>query len=136
MKAHVLAVIGYIVATLATQATSHFGINAAHYAAVSYIKPEPIFPLGLLSMVLQGAVLSYVFARSRYADRSLFDAIKVSWLFGLFLVSYIALAEAAKYAVPSVPSWIAVEVIVGFIQFTLIGVLLGLAHRACRQRAT
>jgi len=44
-------------------------------------------------------------------------------------VSYEALAEAAKYGVPSVASWIAVEVAAGFVQFTFYGVLLGLVHR-------
>jgi len=45
-------------------------------------------------------------------------------------VSYEALAEAAKYSVPSVTSWIAVEVAAGFVQFTLFGALLGWVYRA------
>ena len=53
-----------------------------------------------------------------------------AWLVGSILVSYEALAEAAKYGVPSVASWIAVEVAAGFVQFTLYGVLLGWVHRA------
>jgi hypothetical protein len=36
-----------------------------------------------------------------------------------FSSAYIALGEAAKYAVPGVPSWIAVELLTGFVQFTL-----------------
>jgi len=52
-----------------------------------------------------------------------------AWLVGSILVSYEALAEAAKYGVPSVASWIAVEVAAGFVQFTFYGVLLGLVHR-------
>jgi hypothetical protein len=38
-------------------------------------------------------------------------------LFGAFLLSYIALAEAAKCSVPSVLGWITVEVVVGFVQY-------------------
>lgn len=79
-------------------------------------------------MIIQGAVVSFVFANSRFGGRSLFDAIKFAWLFGAFLVSYIALAEAAKYSVPSLSSWIAVEIAVSFVQFTLVGVALRLAH--------
>src|SRR2546429_9798409 len=69
---------------------------------------------------------------------SLHDALPIStghavlfaWLVGGILVSYEALAEAAKYSVPSVASWIAVEVAVGFVQFTLYGALLSWVHRA------
>ena len=130
MKRHILAVIGYIAATFATQATSHFLLFREHYAAVSYMKSEPVFALGITSMIIQGIVISVVFANSRFSGKTLFDALKLTWLFGVFLVSYIGLAEAAKYAVPSIPSWIGVEFLAGAIQFTLAGIFLWLAHRA------
>ena len=63
------------------------------------------------------------------------SAVRLAWLFGAFLVSYIALGEAAKYTVPSIPSWIAVEVGVGFVQFTIAGLLLGLAHRSAGKQS-
>ncbi|MDA8180297.1 MAG: hypothetical protein M0T69_12340 [Deltaproteobacteria bacterium] len=129
MGKHILSVIGYIAATFATQATSHFLLFAQHYSAVPYIKSDPIFALGFLSMIIQGAVLSVVFAQSRFSGKSVFHGVVFAWLFGAFLVSYIGLAEAAKYAVPSVPSWIGVEFLVGSAQFTIAGIFLGLAHR-------
>ncbi len=63
-------------------------------------------------------------------------SVRFSWLVGAFIVSYIALAEPAKYYVPSIPLWIAVEGGVGFVQFTLAGLLLGLAHRATEKRSS
>jgi hypothetical protein len=129
MRRHILSVLGYIVATFVTQAASHFVIFAQHYATISYLKAEPIFALGFTTMIIQGSVLSYVFANSRFAGRSLMDAVRLAWLFGAFLVSYIALGEAAKYSVPSIPSWIAVEAGVGFVQYALAGIFLGFAHR-------
>ena len=129
MKQHILTVLGYIVATFATQATSHFVLFAQHYAAVPYIKSQPIFALGFLAMIIQGSVMSFAFADSRFSGKSLVHAVMFAWLFGAFLVSYIALGEAAKYAVPGVPSWIAVELLAGFVQFTLAGIFLGFAHR-------
>jgi len=55
-----------------------------------------------------------------------------------FLVSYVALGEAGKYTVPSVGTWVVVEVIAGCGQFTLFGLLLWLVHRRpaiARERA-
>jgi len=71
----------------------------------------------------------------RFSDNGIKGAVQCAWLFGAFLVSYIALAEAAKYSVPNVGSWIAVETGVGFVQFSLAGLLLGWAH-AGSQRAS
>jgi hypothetical protein len=130
MKKHLLAVLGYIIATFATQAASHFILFKDHYAAVPWIKGEPVFALGLLTMIIQGAILSVVYSWSQFHTGSIVDAMKLSWLLGAFLVSYIALGEAAKYAVPAIPSWIGVEYLSGTIQFTLAGVLLSFAHRS------
>ena len=59
---------GYVVATLLLQGTSHFALNAAHYAAVPHIRPEPLFAFGILSMLVQGAILSAVYAHRRDGD--------------------------------------------------------------------
>lgn len=75
-----------------------------------------------------------MFANSRFSGKSIFHGVIFAWLFGAFLVSYIGLAEAAKYAVPSVPSWIGVEFLVGSAQFTIAGILLGLAHRGFQRK--
>ncbi len=130
MRKHLLAVLAYVVATFATQAVSHFGVNAAHYAAVTYLRAQPIFALGVLSMLIQGSIMSYLYTHLPESGRSTGHAVLFGWLVGGILVSYEALAEAAKYSVPSVASWIAVEVAVGFVQFTLYGALMGWVHRA------
>jgi hypothetical protein len=48
---------------------------------------------------------------------------------GAVLGSYIALAEAGKYAVTDVGSWFVVEAGAAAVQFTVFGLLLGLIHR-------
>jgi len=130
MRKHVLAVLAYVVATFGAQAVSHFGVNAAHYAAVTYLRAQPIFVLGVLSMLIQGSIMSYLYAHLSESWQSTGHAVLFAWLVGGILVSYEALAEAAKYSVPSVTSWIAVEVAAGFVQFTLFGALLGWVYRA------
>ena len=74
-------------------------------------------------------MLSLVYAHSRFSGEGLNGALRLSWLLGAFLVSYIGLAEAAKYEVPSIPEWIGVEALAGAVQFTLAGVLLWWAHQ-------
>jgi hypothetical protein len=132
LRTHLLTVLAYVIATFAVQATSHFGVNAGHYAAVTFERPEPIFPLGIASMVIQGLALSWLFAVRPPARRTVGDAVRFAWLAGTILVSYIALGEAGKYTVPSVPSWLAVEIGAGFAQFTAFGLLLGAIHRERR----
>src|SRR2546425_9302313 len=130
MSKHVLAVLVYVVAAFSTQAVSHFGVNAAHYAAVTYLRPQPLFALGILSMLIQGSIMAYLYAHVPGAGRSIGHAVFFAWLVGGILVSYEALAEAGKYNVPGVGSWIAVELGAGGVQFTLYWAPLGLGHPA------
>lgn len=133
MTRHVLAVLSYLVATFAVQGLSHFAVNKAHYAAVAHMRADAIIPFGMLAMIVQGTVLSIAY--TRMGGKSLFDSVRFAWLAGAFLVSYIAFGEAGKYVLPSIASWITVEVIAGFAQFTLYGGLLGLVYRCIRSGA-
>jgi len=104
MKKDLLAVLAYGVATFVTQALSHFVVNNAHYAAVTYLRPDPIFPLGVATMLIQGCILSYLYSCLVTQERSIRHAVRFGWLTGGFLVSYIVLGEAAKYVVPAISS--------------------------------
>jgi hypothetical protein len=79
-------------------------------------------------MIIQGTIMSLVFSWLRQRAGLMIDSLVVSWLFGAFLVSYISFGEAAKYSVPSMASWIGVEIFAGAVQFTLAGLLMGWAH--------
>ena len=125
-----LSVVAYIVSTFAVQAVSHFIINKEHYARVGHLKSSPVFALGVLSMLVQGVCLAALYAAMPGHEGGAAAGIFFAWKAGAVLVSYIALAEAAKYTVPSIPAWIAVESAAGLAQFTLFGILLGLIHRA------
>jgi len=127
MKKYIIGTFIYILVSFAVQSISHFVINAEHYASVSFMRKEPIFALGFITMILQGVVLSYLF--NMYGNNEF--TIKKGLLFGLLItalfVSYPALVEPAKYLVPNIGSWALVEGLVGLFQFTLFGVLLSLS---------
>lgn len=127
MLAHLLTVVGYIAATALAQGLSHFKINAAHYSATGFYREAPIAPLGVLAMVVQGLILSLVFARF-VPGGSVTAALVIAWAFGAFLASYMAFGLAGELKVPSVGAWITVELTAAAVQFTLIGLALWAAH--------
>ena len=125
----ILTVLAYAFTTFAVQGASHFAINAEHYAGISIMRAEPIVPMGLASMVIQGTLFALLFPAFNSDGRTMRNALVFSWALGGFLASYIVLGEAGKYAIPSISSWLAVELSTAALQFTLFGVLLGLLHR-------
>jgi hypothetical protein len=134
----VLTVLAYMVTTFAVQGASHFAINAEHYAAISIMRAEPIIPMGLASMVIQGAIFALLFPvynRGVGNGRTMRNALVFSWALGGFLASYIVLGESGKYAIPSIPSWVAVEASVAAVQYSFFGLLLGQLHRQSESHA-
>jgi len=133
MLKHALSIVAFMVVSFAVQGLSHFVINKAHFDAIGFPRPDPLIPLGLLVMIIQGLILSIALATWRPKMVTLKDGLAVSMTFGIFLVSYIAIVEPSKYIVPSIQSWLMVEGLAGLIQFGLYGVLLGLIHKRLGQ---
>ena len=78
-------------------------------------------------MIVQGLILSLIYASYQPGD-SITTAVLIAWAFGAFLASYMAFALAGELKVPSIVSWITVELVAAGIQFTLIGLALWAAH--------
>lgn len=125
---HILSVVAFMVVSFAAQALSHFVINQEHFSSIAHHRQEPIIPLGLAAMVIQGLLISITLRAWRSGDIVLLDGLIVSLVFGVFLSAYISLVEPAKYTIPDIAAWMRVETLVSTIQFVLFGLALGLIH--------
>lgn len=99
-----------------------------HRLAIYSRLDDPIVPLGFLSMVIQGAVLAYLYPFVAHGDNPLVDGLRFGGLMGVFIASSAVLAEAAKQRVTSLATWFAVEGLYYTIQFGLSGLALGLIY--------
>lgn len=129
MKKLAMTVAAFIIVTFGVQGLSHFVINVEHFAAIDFMRPQPVLPLGFAVMIIQALILGLAMTRLWPNGATIKQGLSVSACFGLFLGSYIVLAEPAKYAAPSIPAWMFVEGVASFTQFTVFGLLLGLIYR-------
>jgi hypothetical protein len=67
--------------------------------------------MGIGAMLIQGLLFAVFFPAVKRGSVTVWDGVKFSWVLGAFLTSYIVLGEAGKYAVPSIPAWIGVELV-------------------------
>lgn len=126
MKYYTFGTLAFILASFIVQALSHFTINTEHYSEISFIREEPIMILGILTMLIQGFILTYFYQFIPKNRSALINGLAYSLLMGLFFSSYIWLVEPSKYQVPSISSWMMVEFSASLVQFSLFGVMLGL----------
>ena len=127
MKPRILLIgtLCYVFASFLVQFVSHFAINASHYAGISFMRTEPLMFLGVLTMILQGLILTIIYVTWAKGNYSIRNGVLFAWLVGAFFVAYPALVEADKYAVENIGQWIWVEASAGFVQFTIFGLFLG-----------
>lgn len=96
---------------------------------------DPIIPLGFAAMLIQGAILAYLFPRVRHGGAPLLEGIRFGLLTGVFIASSAVLAEAAKQRVTSLPTWLVLESLYYLIQFSLSGILIAYVYRGSTKAA-
>ena len=123
------AVLGYSVITLVLGMMWHFvWFHDLYHQLGIYNRQAPIIPLGMLSMLIQGLILAYLYPFFYKAGHPVTQGIKYGLLMGLYLYSVSTLANAAKMMVASMPVWLGIQALFHTIQFVLAGAVIGLAY--------
>ena len=126
IKKIILGTLGYIITSFIVAVTWHFALFPDVYARIgAYSRQEPIFALGILSMLIQGIILSYLFQFYHRGIRPIKEGIIFALIMGTFMVSLTAIAFAAKVEVSPLGTWFGVQIGFHLIQFILTGVILG-----------
>ncbi len=124
-----LAAFGYILVSFALGASWHFAFFPKVYHEFGiYNRADPIIPLGLLSMIVQGAVMAVIYPRWYRGEAPLAGGLKFGFLMGLFLFSVSTIANAAKIQVNGLGSFVLMQVVFHTLQFGLSGAVFGWAY--------
>jgi hypothetical protein len=126
-----LGVAAYLVPSFPIAYLWHLVWLAPSYDALGIYRPDPIIPFGLLSMLIQGVIFSWVYPRA-FPDRS-GSIWRQGLLYGAGLAilswSFTTLAVAAKNVMGSVPTYLVLETGFTLLQFVVVGPLIALAYR-------
>lgn len=120
----------YLVITFAMGFVWHLVIFKELYAELGIFTriDDPIIPLGFTAMLIQGAVLAYLYPLIAKSGNPISEGLKFGLLMGLFIASSAVIAEAAKQRVSSLPTWLVVESVYYAIQFSLSGIAIAFIY--------
>lgn len=121
---------GYVLTTFAGGALWHLVLFESTYVKLQIFTriEDPVIPLGLSAMVIQGAVLAYVYPLVSRRLRPAADGARFGALTGIFLATSAVLAEAGKNYVASLGTWLVLEGSYYLLQFMLSGLAIGLVY--------
>lgn len=126
-----LGLIAYVVPSFPLAYSWHLTAFADQYAKLDLLRTDPILPMGLATMILQGAVFSWAYPRLFDTGRLVWlgSAMRAAMVFGLLAWSYAVLAVAAKTQMTSTPQFLALESGWTLLQFAVTMPLLALVWR-------
>jgi len=126
MKKYGLAVLAYVFCTFLIAAPWHLVLFKPVYDELAiFTRQEPLIPLGLVSMLMQGLVLSYLYPLYAQGRHSVKTGATFGLLMGVLLASSAVFAEAGKQNVTSLSTWLLLESAYFLFQFSVVGVIIG-----------
>jgi hypothetical protein len=123
-KLTLLGTLSYTLVTFPLAVVWHVVIFEEKYHAFGYFEGEPNFMLGLLTIIIQGYVLSLLYPYVKFKGQGIIRGLKYSLLIGVFFWSSHVLAFVAKQVVDSSLSFIVMESFYLLIQFAIYGLFI------------
>jgi hypothetical protein len=139
MKRYALAMLAYLVPTVALGFIWHLILFKDYYDALQIYRPDVITPFGFLSMLIQAGIFAWIYNRT-LADRAdraaswLARGAVLALIGGTLSWSYTTLAVAAKNVMASVPDYLLIETAFTAVQWLVVGPLMALAFSSASQR--
>ena len=121
--------IAYTVGTFSLAILWHVILFEDRYRTFGYFEGEPNFIVGLLTILVQGTILSVLFPLVRLSGSAYVRSFKFALLIGTFFWTSHVLAFVAKQAIDNPGVFVAMETVYLCLQFGLFGLLIGFIYR-------
>ena len=128
-KLTLLGTLAYTLVTFPLAVIWHVVLFEDKYHSFGYFEGEPSFILGLLTIIIQGFVLSFLYPYVKFRGQGFNRGLKYSLLIGVYFWTSHVLAFVAKQVVDSSVLFVVMESFYLLIQFGVYGLLIGKIYR-------
>ncbi len=134
IRAVLLGTLAYTLVTFPLAVIWHVVLFAQQYRAFGYFEGEPSFILGLLTIIIQGFILSLLYDRFNFTGQGIVKGLRYALLMGVFFWTSHVLAFVAKQVVDSSLWFVLMESFYLVIQFGIYGLLIALIHNKMNKK--
>jgi len=124
-----MATTSYVILTMAIAFPWHMiWFHDLYESLGAATRTEPVIPLGMLSMIIQGFVIAYLYPFYYRGGNPVTQGIKFSLLIGAIIYSVMGFAMAAKIDINPISTYLTYSFIFQLAQFVVTGIALGLIY--------
>lgn len=127
-KPVIFGTLAYTFVTFPLAVIWHILLFEEKYKGFGYFQGEPSFLLGFVTILIQGAFLSFLYPFVKFSGNGLIRGLKYSLLIGVFFWTSHVLAFVAKQTIQNPAGFVAMESFYLFLQFGIYGVLIGFIY--------
>jgi len=129
IKAIIYGTLAYTLTTFPIAVIWHVVLFKDKYQLFGYFEGEPNFILGLLTIIIQGVVLSFLYPYVTFSGKRIIRGLKFSLVVGIFFWSSHVLALLAKQTMESPLVFLVMESFYLLLQFGIYGVLISIIYK-------
>jgi len=129
MKKFILATISFFILTMPWAYLWHvIWFHELYGQLGAFTRSAPIMPLGIASVLIQGAVIAYLYPFYYRGGHPIAQGIKFSLIIGLMVYTMMGFTTAAKIVIEPISTYLAYVTIYQLVQFIVTGAVLGLIY--------
>lgn len=128
MRPFLLGTAAYTSVTFVWAVVWHIVFFKDQYQSFGYFTGEPSFILGFVTILMQGAILSWLYPMTMFRDSRGMSGLRFSLVVGLFFWTSHVLAFVAKQEIINAGLFMVMESFYLLIQFAAYGLLIGLIY--------
>lgn len=129
MKKHVLAVLAFSIPTFPLGYAWHLVLFGDYYSKLEIYRDDILIEYGILSMLIQGAVYSYIYSRLFAGEPIIKGALKFSALVIPLAISYSVFVIGAKHQMTSPFNFTIIEICFALLHYSVCSPLIACVHR-------
>jgi hypothetical protein len=129
IKKIIMATLSYVVLTMAIAYPWHLmWFHDLYIELGAYTRATPSIPLGILSMLVQGVVIAYLYPFYYRSGNPTLNGVTFSLMMGFVVYSVMGFAMAAKVDINPISTYLTYNAVFQFIQYVVTGIALGLIY--------
>lgn len=129
MKKTIAATVSYVVLSMMIAYPWHMlWFHDLYIQLGAVTRAQPIIPLGLLSLFIQGYVIAYLYPYYYRGGQPIIQGIKFTLTIGLMIYTVQGFATAAKMDINPVTTYLLYHTFFQLLQFIVTGIALGLIY--------
>lgn len=130
IKKVALGTVGFFISNFIVQGVLAMIFAGDYFKSISIFRENPIMYFALPQTILTGIAFTTLFPLTKFSGTWIIKGVKYGLLIGLLIIPFVALDLPARFLIPSVWTWVFIQITLGIVHFMIAGILVGFIFKS------